>query len=545
MHRIPSTVHHAVVSFLVLLIPLTVFLRHNSYGILRPEILVILGLTLLAALLLGLVSALGRTPGRVLVATFLAVMIVDIQTDWITTVGLRLLLNVLGWGLFFWLVRARIPTVLTALAVPMLAVSLVTSGPPPMHEVGTPGARAGDDPDLPFILHLVLDEQIGVEGIPPEFDPDGAFAAMLREGYAERGFTVYGRAYSRYASTHMSLSNMLNGTAQPEFAPWFPGGFEHGILLEENRWFAQLREAGYRFHVVQTEYLRFLDPRPGPLEEGDSVVEYVSNDLASLADTPLSVFGKISIVLGIYSQESWILKNLAGGFNRVNGAVGWFSLPDIHLGGGGVAPQAPMDQLDRLVADLQRAGPGQVWFAHITVPHFPYGFRADCSMETDSSRWLDSWDPAAGPRRNTPVSRAERYVLYLAQMACVQDKLLTAFDDLAARGFWKDALVIVQGDHGSRIGLEDPAPDRAPNMTEADFRDYYSTFYAVKRPGGTGVYDDRPLPLDHLFGRALLDSLPVGNPDLEEDPRVFLVSMEEEVREVRARGLAAEAGDAP
>lgn len=127
-----------LVAFLVLELPLTVFLRHQAYGLLWPETLAIHGLTLLGAAVCGLVMTFGGTPGRIVAATALAVLVVDVQTDWITAVGLRLLLNVLGWGLVFWVVRRRVRSFLVALAVPMLIIAFLTPSPATVHEAGTP-----------------------------------------------------------------------------------------------------------------------------------------------------------------------------------------------------------------------------------------------------------------------------------------------------------------------------------------------------------------------------------------------------------------------
>ena len=90
---------------LLLWLPLVIFLRHNRYPLFTPEVGVLLGITALAGLFWGSVMTVGRTPARVAVTTLLAVLVVDVQTDWITTWGLRLLLNVALFGTLAFLLR--------------------------------------------------------------------------------------------------------------------------------------------------------------------------------------------------------------------------------------------------------------------------------------------------------------------------------------------------------------------------------------------------------------------------------------------------------
>jgi len=512
-----------------LAVPLVLFLKHQGYPLGRPETLVLLGLTLLTGMLCGLIMTWGRTAGRVVVVTALVVLLVDVQTNWITTLGLRLLLNILGWGFLCWLLRRHLPRILVWVAVPMLVAAVLTPGPPARVVVGEPGPQAGDREDLPLVLHIILDEQIGPAGIPAEFDPDGQYAEILEEGYTDRGFTVHGRAYSRYASTAQSVSNLLNGVASSELSHWFSGGFTRGALLESNAWFDILRARGYRFHVVQSDYLKYLDTNLMDGSGGDTVFEFGTHNLVAFADAPLSVSQKIPFVLGTYFRLSYFLKSLAEGFDRLKASTwgGRLPLPDWYLSGTRIGPLEAMNTLDRLCADLEKAGPGQAWFAHIMMPHFPYGFRGDCTLEPDVRRWLEARDFMADPMRNTPDSRAERYALYLEQVKCVQQKLQDAFDSLDRRGLWDEALVVVHGDHGSRISLWEGIPVNAQKMSPADYADLFSTFFAVKGPDIPAESGDRLLPVDHLFRALVLEGRPSGDPALEADPQVYLIYKDE------------------
>ncbi len=231
--------------FLIAILPLLIFLKHSDYSLHVPEILVIFGLILVFALICGLLMIPGGVAARIIIFALLAVLIVDVQTDWITTLGLRLLLNLIFFVVLFWFLRRRLTRLVVIAGGLMVLVTVVLPGEGFVTKTGEPGPRAGDNPDLPFVLHLVLDEQIGVEGIPVDFDPEGEAAAELRDFYLDQSFAVYGRAYSRYYNTRESLTNMMNFASVGIPAHFLGGVSEQGIVFEDNAWFEMLYEQGY------------------------------------------------------------------------------------------------------------------------------------------------------------------------------------------------------------------------------------------------------------------------------------------------------------
>jgi hypothetical protein len=317
---------------------------------------------------------------------------------------------------------------------------------------------------------------------------------------------------------------MFNGTSLVDPGAWFQGEFREGMTLKENAWFVLLRQRGYRLHVVQSTGFRYLEPGGEGTYPGDTISEFEPQDLPAIARAPLTTSQKVPFLLGTYIRLSFFLKKFARGFDRFkDSALGQsLPLPDWHLEGTLLAPFSAMNSTEKFIGDLAGAGPGQAWLVHLLSPHSPFGFRGDCSLEPDFSRWLLSRDPQADPLRNTPSSRAARYPLYLEQMRCIHRKMAEAFDLLKSRGLWEDSLVIVHGDHGSRISLHQVLPANADILPASDYPDQFSTLFAVKLPGGKARYDSRQLPLDHLFGRMLLEGEEPGNPALEADPRVFL-----------------------
>ena len=166
--------------------------------------------------------------------------------------------------------------------------------------------------------------------------------------------------------------------------------------------------------------------------------------------------------------------------------------------------------LDELQEDVLRAQPGSMFVVHLTLPHYPYAYRSDCSMR-DPATWLTSSNPAfTDPknvteqtrrgRRNDTASRAERYPLYLEQVVCTHEKLGQLFGALDDAARFNEMTVVIHGDHGSRINQIAPSR-RYPGirLSNADMTDSFSTLFAVKMPGARAVYDRRMLPLGPLF----------------------------------------------
>jgi hypothetical protein len=165
-----------------------------------------------------------------------------------------------------------------------------------------------------------------------------------------------------------------------------------------------------------------------------------------------------------------------------------------------------MQTLDMMTTDLARSRRGDLFFAHLLLPHFPYAYDANCRARAPSEWRLRGEKRGAEEegRSNTPESRAERYALYFQQVTCARrmiDQLLAAVPaDLR-----QDAILIVQGDHGSRIAGNDPVTANERTFSHADYADFYSTLFAVRAPRLAAGYEVEPLSIVCLL-RSLVDS---------------------------------------
>ena len=198
---------------LLIALPLAVFLKHQAYPLWRPEILLIFVGVAVAGLILGLAMTVGRSPGLALISAALLTLMLDIQTAWfVGSLWLMpvvfIVLSVTGW-----LIRRHLSRMLPLMLGAMFLSVLVLPGGQPVVRVADPAEivqppKASEN--LPLLLHIILDEQIGVEGIPAQFDPHGEIADRVRDFYLDNSFQLFGRAYSRYYNTQESISNLLN-----------------------------------------------------------------------------------------------------------------------------------------------------------------------------------------------------------------------------------------------------------------------------------------------------------------------------------------------
>jgi hypothetical protein len=163
-----------------------------------------------------------------------------------------------------------------------------------------------------------------------------------------------------------------------------------------------------------------------------------------------------------------------------------------------------MTVVDAIAVDLSTAQRGDFILAHLMMPHHPYVYDANCKLR-QPSEWLERMDRDAPPGVvNTPDSRATRYARYFDQAGCALKKLDTLMTAIPT-SLRRDAIVIIHGDHGSRIALIEPELPDASRMSASDYADGYSTLFAIRSPHLEAGYDRRLAPITCLM-RTLVES---------------------------------------
>jgi arylsulfatase A-like enzyme len=130
---------------------------------------------------------------------------------------------------------------------------------------------------------------------------------------------------------------------------------------------------------------------------------------------------------------------------------------------------------------------------------------------------------------NTEVSRQAHYREYLDQVKCLYLQLDNLLDRMRTAGIYDDAAIIIHGDHGARIVMNDPTADNRRSLTQRDLTDGFSTLFAMKLPGKAGRYDRSPRPLEGLLAMFVFEAGLTSAKIMPEDsaPYVYLTSGDE------------------
>jgi hypothetical protein len=513
---------------LVLLAPFVVLLNYHGYAYFRPEVLLIAGVAVAVAAVLALTVGLAGCVVRTVLLAVLVTLFIDLHVTLprlpSIAVALAFLATAACVGSLLWLLREHAAKILSPIFVTLIALTLLIgkSGPHDItNEHGLAGSRSGG---APLLIHLVLDEHIGVEGLPPEIPGAVRLRTELIDFYTARGFRLFGGAYSQYANTFNALANLLNFAARDVSHPYLDqGSAERQWSLKEAAYFKMLQQRGYQLHVYQSTYMDLCHPKG---LRSQNCTTYPVASLATIQDLSLRPYEKVHFIVNALLTRSNALRALSkvyqrrvrGTFERLGWHVpAWMPEPPSF----GPLP-APM-MLERLTADIVDNPRGHAFFAHLILPHYPYVFDSRCELRPRASDWLTNHIAQTDALvYNTADSRAQKYERYADQVRCVLTLLDRLLDTLDSRGLLDNATIIVHGDHGSRISEHFPtgANLHAGVLTETDYTDSFSTLYAIKAPGVPAGYVRQPASvlnlLDHYFS---------GEPLSEESRcRVFLIA---------------------
>lgn len=513
----------ALIPVLALLAPFFNLLISDNYSLLNPESLIVAGLIGLFGLVAGLlIIKTGRKFSAFLLAIFV-IMFVDFQLYWYWANHYiqHVLINLTSVALLTWLIlRFRkvagqaFLAVFVVINISTAAGFLFMGGPE-----NEPQKAAGveNQSDLPILIHILLDEFGGVRGLKNAGPIPGTEIDEMTAAYLDNGFSVYPNARSEFFKSTLSIGHTVNLKQE------FDADIVTEIMkskyfdLSDNTYFNRLREQGFRLHVYSNEYLNFCIT--GKYEDVECN-KYKYKDLSVLRKFPLSTPDRATIIGNVYlsflNYYTWfkeVGRIAMGYFNGENGEadiVGYKAL-DFHF------PFAlgAMDELNKLSASLETARPGDAYFLHMLLPHYPYTVDSAC-QPLPISKWVMhrfSGNPFDG---NTPATREIRYIHYWQQVKCA-NKLT---DDLLGRlkelGLADNTVLIIHGDHGSRITKIEPLYSELEILQTMEYSDSFSTFLAVKLPGMDGKIHAESITLAEM-----LTALTAGNLKTLPDPEVL------------------------
>lgn len=379
--------------------------------------------------------------------------------------------------------RFSLVTIVAVVFLAVVAGQLVTMLVPASH--ARPG-NTGDTarPALPAIVHIILDEHIGIEGLRHGDPANAALGDDLQAFYTTRGFSVYGGAHSRHSHTISSIPEILNfgaPVASPEVL------FRQTSTIGRNEYFSRLAARGYRINVYQSSFVDYCqDPAVSKCNT------HRHNDLLPIHDSPLSLGERARFIAVGYVSLSGGLTSLANMYDFIALAAARQGLrpPFINVSGSLLTmPLASLRAADTFVQDLRSARPGNVYFAHFLYPHFPHAVRPDCSVKP-----LGEWSYLQAGGNLGAQSRG-----YNDQLRCAMRSVDRMLGALAHSPAADRSIVIVHGDHGSRIVRVDAVAANADLMPESDMFSLYSTLFAVRLGNSGGNYDRTAVPVSELL----------------------------------------------
>jgi hypothetical protein len=293
----------------------------------------------------------------------------------------------------------------------------------------------------PDIYLIVLDKYTGSRSLKSNFDFDNSqFETFLRR----RGFVLPGHAQANYIYTALSLASLLN-YGYLDSLPWAPESQRRNKayvnhLVENNAVWQFLKARGYRFIFFPTAF---------PFT--------ATNRLADVqVPNPRQILSEF--------ETAWRRTTLA------EPVISWvcqrIDCPR------GLTPFAEAELMERKFGQLgqvptwPRDGRPLFVFAHLTVPHEPYIFNADCSVR------LPFWPSYFVVKDERPEKQA-----YIAQITCLNQRLQSIVGHLLTDSP-SQPIILLQSDHGhGRMPLHIPALDAVTPDRAAERADIFAAYY--------------------------------------------------------------------
>ncbi len=516
----------------ILMVPVASFLKYHDYPLWMPSAILTLAVAGLVGLAMSATIALRPSVMRPVMVGLLLLSFIDLQfnilaltealysslfggfagSGWLAF-AVMLVVPVTGSGLAV-IGRDMLTRVLAVVSATVFVAAVILPqnaiAPTLRHSSESTAPDRAEEPhnpksadELPVIVHLVLDEHIGIAGIPEAAEGAAETRRRMRDFYVDNGFALYGRAFSHYRLSVESLSTMFNGALEQDRTRYLLET-ESGHRLLENAWLEELARRGYAIRVYQTDH---LDLCQTPAHAIEHCLTYPMFGLGA--------FSRVEVPLPV--KIKFIYERLLRGtfaYRLISSRVRIQPSREPELAGASTwtwswrppspAPIGALAVADRLAEDLLSARPGTVYLAHLLVTHRGFMLEPDCSVRPDPGAWFDHPYDHADGRRMSERARLVRYAAYFRQLECGRRRVAEILQSLDRSGLADTAMVIVQGDHGSRISVFPPLAERRDTLTEDDLRDLYSTLFAIRAPHLAAGYDDTVRSIQALFADLVL-----------------------------------------
>ncbi len=302
------------------------FLAGRNYGFLHMEILAAFGFLLLLAALVVLVIALRAEILRPFALVILVVVALHTEIELLVPEALTSHLApevatavesmafLLPAAVIAWVLRAHISKIV-AVVFGVMVLSSILLPQPRFEAITVVEQEQVATTDRGPIIHLILDQQIGIDGLVDAIPGAAEMRGELLTLYENAGFRVYGSAFTHFPATLESLPNLMNNSVQPSAYRWVRR-VKGRNKLTKNRWFQYLKAQGYAIEVLQTHYIDFCADPAAPVSRCES---YNLGDVRFLHDLDVRAIKKAQyLVLYFFAVD---YKPLTRAFQ-----LGWYAI---------------------------------------------------------------------------------------------------------------------------------------------------------------------------------------------------------------------------
>ncbi len=334
------------------------------------------------------------------------------------------------------------------------------------------------DQSAPAVIHILLDE-LGESS----HWPDKPLAEKFETVFKEHGFQIFRNVRSTANMTADSVPDFLNPQAKaPTGSEYLREGFQHRV--KRNALFE--RESSRRvIDVVESSYIDLL-PKDFDLKsvgraevvrshlgETRFVTELTVEDRARIA------CGKINAHLQRRSVRNYKERLLQRSiFGRRIEEIIFSECPDENF------TLSALNAIEKFTARIGSLDRGTYVFTHFLLPHAPYILDAECKFKP-----VSEWMPAiVAAKQEGAESQNLRYRRYQEQCLCLGERMRSLFLALQANPKLRDAIILVHGDHGTRIRFADREIPGSYSKGSMD-ADNLNTFFAVRDPSGNFSFD--------------------------------------------------------
>jgi hypothetical protein len=225
-------------------------------------------------------------------------------------------------------------------------------------------------PAKPTLVHLIMDEHIGAEGLQGSPEAD-AMKEELKNFYRNAGAVLYGGAYSQHMHTVNAIPHVLNfGRSLAQSS-----GMK-GSVTGPTQYGQALIDRGYELRILTSDLADLCTNAVFHYCES-----YGSANLQPLLALPWTVPERAGLIALKFAALSdgvkWgvrLWNRITFPLNRLGARLARLNLNTFTA----TSSVSGLQAIEKLTKNLSRARPGQAYLAHILLPHYPYVVDSKC-----------------------------------------------------------------------------------------------------------------------------------------------------------------------